>query len=174
MPNSNPSSIAEGFLRLPYIIAPRGPLPISRSSWWAGVKDGRFPKPVKLGPRITAWRVEDISLHGGAGEGAACDALVEWAVLEWPLLARSEHRLTLSATRLVHRVFSLSRRAAIARRSAASLPMYHRIQLGFRMPLIGVRPRMLTAWPIPVPPAPETNVCPLSHRRTRRARRAKH
>jgi prophage regulatory protein len=24
------------------------------------VKDGRFPKPVKLGPRITAWRVEDI------------------------------------------------------------------------------------------------------------------
>ena len=27
---------------------------------WAGVKAGRYPKPVKLGPRITAWRVEDI------------------------------------------------------------------------------------------------------------------
>ncbi len=25
-----------------------------------GVKDGRFPKPVKLGVKTTAWRVEDI------------------------------------------------------------------------------------------------------------------
>jgi prophage regulatory protein len=24
------------------------------------VKSGRYPQPVKLGPRITAWRVEDI------------------------------------------------------------------------------------------------------------------
>ncbi|XIA67997.1 helix-turn-helix transcriptional regulator [Bradyrhizobium sp. TZ2] len=51
---------AEGFLRLREIIAPVGPLPIGKSSWWAGVRDGRFPKPVKLGPRITAWHVEDI------------------------------------------------------------------------------------------------------------------
>ncbi|MEN8130521.1 MAG: AlpA family phage regulatory protein, partial [Pseudomonadota bacterium] len=29
-------------------------------TWWEGVKTGRFPKPVKLGPRITAWCVEDI------------------------------------------------------------------------------------------------------------------
>jgi prophage regulatory protein len=49
-----------GFLRLPSIIAPNGPIPISKTSWWAGIKAGRFPKPVKLGPRITAWRVEDI------------------------------------------------------------------------------------------------------------------
>jgi predicted DNA-binding transcriptional regulator AlpA len=49
-----------GFLRLPSIIAPNGPIPVSKSTWWAGIKDGRFPKPVKLGPRITAWRVEDI------------------------------------------------------------------------------------------------------------------
>jgi predicted DNA-binding transcriptional regulator AlpA len=33
---------------------------VSKSTWWAGVKSGRFPKPVKLGPRTTAWRVEDI------------------------------------------------------------------------------------------------------------------
>ena len=39
---------------------PRGPIPVSKSTWWAGVKSGRFPKPVKLGPRTTAWRVEDI------------------------------------------------------------------------------------------------------------------
>jgi prophage regulatory protein len=56
-----------GYLRLPHIIGdpkarpPIPPLyPVSKSTWWAGVKSGRFPKPVKLGPRITAWRVEDI------------------------------------------------------------------------------------------------------------------
>jgi len=35
-------------------------LPFSRSTLWNMVKEGRFPRPVKLGPRITAWRVEDI------------------------------------------------------------------------------------------------------------------
>jgi prophage regulatory protein len=49
-----------GFLRLSAILAPRGPIPVGKSSWWQGVKDGRFPKPVKLGPHTTAWRVEDI------------------------------------------------------------------------------------------------------------------
>jgi predicted DNA-binding transcriptional regulator AlpA len=49
-----------GFVRLTSILAPRGPIPVSKSTWWAGVKSGRYPKPVKLGPRITAWRVEDI------------------------------------------------------------------------------------------------------------------
>lgn len=49
-----------GFLRLSSILAPRGPIPVSKSTWWAGIKDGRFPKPVKLGARITVWRVADI------------------------------------------------------------------------------------------------------------------
>jgi predicted DNA-binding transcriptional regulator AlpA len=49
-----------GLVRLASIIAPAGPIPVSKSTWWAGVKTGRYPKPVKLGPRITAWRVEDI------------------------------------------------------------------------------------------------------------------
>jgi predicted DNA-binding transcriptional regulator AlpA len=49
-----------GFLRLRAILYPAGPIPVSRSTWWAGVKDGRFPKPVKLGKRVTVWRVEDI------------------------------------------------------------------------------------------------------------------
>lgn len=49
-----------GFVRLSTILAPRGPIPVSRSTWWAGVKSGRYPKPIKLGPRITAWRAEDI------------------------------------------------------------------------------------------------------------------
>jgi predicted DNA-binding transcriptional regulator AlpA len=49
-----------GFVRLRAILAPRGPIPVSKSTWWVGIKAGRYPKPVKLGPRITAWRVEDI------------------------------------------------------------------------------------------------------------------
>ena len=49
-----------GFVRLACILAPEGPIPVGRSTWWAGIKSGRFPKPVKLGPHTTAWRVEDI------------------------------------------------------------------------------------------------------------------
>jgi predicted DNA-binding transcriptional regulator AlpA len=56
-----------GYLRLPQIIGnpkavPPIPaiIPVSKSSFWAGVKSGRFPQPVKLGPRTTAWRVSDI------------------------------------------------------------------------------------------------------------------
>ena len=50
----------EGFVRISAIISPTGPIPVSKSTWWAGVKTGRFPAPVKLGPGITVWRVEDI------------------------------------------------------------------------------------------------------------------
>ena len=35
-------------------------LPISKSSWFNGIRDGRFPQPVKLGPRTSAWRERDI------------------------------------------------------------------------------------------------------------------
>ena len=45
----------------PYCVdGPGGPIPVPRSTWWAGVRSGRYPRPVKLGPRITAWRIEDI------------------------------------------------------------------------------------------------------------------
>jgi predicted DNA-binding transcriptional regulator AlpA len=46
-----------GFVRLSTILKI---IPVSKSTWWAGIKSGRFPKSVKLGTRITAWRVEDI------------------------------------------------------------------------------------------------------------------
>jgi prophage regulatory protein len=54
-----------GYIRLHTIIGNRrtgtpGLLPIAASTWWAGVKSGRYPRPVKLGPRITAWRVQEI------------------------------------------------------------------------------------------------------------------
>lgn len=35
-------------------------LPISKSSWWSGVKEGRYPASLKLGPRTTVWRASDI------------------------------------------------------------------------------------------------------------------
>ena len=45
------------FVRLPTILKL---LPISKSTWLTGVKSGHFPKGVRLGKRITAWRVDDI------------------------------------------------------------------------------------------------------------------
>ena len=60
MPNHISTLPDEGFVRLSAILAPAGPIPVGKSTWWEGVRSGRFPQPVKLGPRITAWRVEDI------------------------------------------------------------------------------------------------------------------
>lgn len=65
---SNSSSIPEtGFLRLRQIIGnpkanPPIPalIPVGKSCWWEGIRDGRFPRPIKLGARVTVWRVEDI------------------------------------------------------------------------------------------------------------------
>jgi predicted DNA-binding transcriptional regulator AlpA len=53
----------KAFLRLRDIVGPDGLIPVSKSTWWAGVKTGRFPAPVKLGPRLTVWRSEDISKY---------------------------------------------------------------------------------------------------------------
>lgn len=65
---SNVSQLPEtGFLRLPQIIGnpnaepPTPPIiPVKKSAWWAGCKSGRYPAPIKLSPRVTVWRVEDI------------------------------------------------------------------------------------------------------------------
>jgi predicted DNA-binding transcriptional regulator AlpA len=49
--------VENSLLRLPQVLAL---IPVSRSTWWAGCKSGRFPKPVKIGPRTSAWRGSDI------------------------------------------------------------------------------------------------------------------
>ncbi|MFN0317147.1 MAG: helix-turn-helix transcriptional regulator [Burkholderiales bacterium] len=47
-----------GFVRLPQVLSV---IPVGRSTWWEGVRSGRYPQPVRtLGRRITCWRVEDI------------------------------------------------------------------------------------------------------------------
>ena len=57
-----------GLIRLSRIIGdkkarpPIEPLiPISRASWWNGIREGRFPSPVRLGKRLVARRVADIN-----------------------------------------------------------------------------------------------------------------
>lgn len=50
----------DGFMRLKDIIRPHGPIPVGKSTWWAGIKDGRFPKGHKLSPGTTVWRCQDI------------------------------------------------------------------------------------------------------------------
>ena len=54
---SNPILPETGFIRLPQVLQL---IPISRAGWWQGIKDGRYPKGVKLSENVTAWRVEDI------------------------------------------------------------------------------------------------------------------
>lgn len=62
---STPSTLpAEGFFRISHIVgdSERGIepiIPVSRSTWWAGVKSGRFPQPIRFGG-ITMWRKSDI------------------------------------------------------------------------------------------------------------------
>lgn len=57
-----------GFLKLAQVL---GLIPLGRTSWLNGVKSGKYPKPIKLGARSVAWKVEDIralveSLGGAA------------------------------------------------------------------------------------------------------------
>lgn len=46
-----------GFIRLPQVLST---IPVSKSTWWAGIKLGKYPAGIKLSERVTAWRVEDI------------------------------------------------------------------------------------------------------------------
>lgn len=48
-----------GFIRLSVILTI---IPVGKTTWWNGVKTGKFPKPIKLGTRTTAWKAEDIQV----------------------------------------------------------------------------------------------------------------
>lgn len=55
----NESSLpAVGFVRLRQIL---NVYPVGASTWWRMVRDGRAPKPVKLGPATTAWKAAEIT-----------------------------------------------------------------------------------------------------------------
>lgn len=49
-----------GFSRLNALLQPKGPLPFSKSTVWQWVRDGYFPPPVRLGPRLVAWKNDSV------------------------------------------------------------------------------------------------------------------
>ena len=54
---SRPTLPDTGFVRLPQILSL---IPISRSAWWACIREGQFPQGIKLGSKTSVWRAEDI------------------------------------------------------------------------------------------------------------------
>ena len=72
---------ATGFVRLKQIIgdaAAEPPIlpviPVCKATWWKGVKSGRFPAPIKLGPNTTVWRAEDIHRFIADGKWSQVEA----------------------------------------------------------------------------------------------------
>lgn len=53
----NGSASAPCLYRLKQVLAR---IPVSKSSWFEGIKSGRFPRGLQLGPRTTVWRSDDI------------------------------------------------------------------------------------------------------------------
>ena len=46
-----------GFIRLQEVLTF---IPVGKSTFWAGVKSGKYPTPIKLSSQVTVWRCEDI------------------------------------------------------------------------------------------------------------------
>jgi len=49
--------IPEALIRQPQVFQM---FPIGKTTWWKGIKEGRYPKPIRLGARAVGWRVQDI------------------------------------------------------------------------------------------------------------------
>ena len=67
VPESGEALPRAGLARIEQIIGDRkaqppiAPLvPVSKSTWWSGVRTGRFPPAIKVTPGVSAWRWEDI------------------------------------------------------------------------------------------------------------------
>jgi prophage regulatory protein len=76
MPTMSHQLPEAGFLRIWQIVGNKKTntpalIPIGRTTFLNGVKSGKYPKPVKLGERTTAWKVEDIRALIGQLGGAA-------------------------------------------------------------------------------------------------------
>lgn len=57
MHENNSSQASDALLRLPQVLSL---IPVSRSEWWAGVAAGRYPRAIKISPRVTVWRASEI------------------------------------------------------------------------------------------------------------------
>jgi len=49
--------VHDSLVKLPQVLSR---VPVSRSGWYAGVREGRYPQPVKLGRRSVFWRSSEI------------------------------------------------------------------------------------------------------------------
>ncbi len=52
-----PSESQHRLLRLRQVLSL---VPVSKSAWYAGCAAGRYPAPIKLGPKVTVWRYSDV------------------------------------------------------------------------------------------------------------------
>ena len=59
--------VSVSLLRLKHIIGdekanpPIKPIiPISKTAWWKGVADGKYPQPIKISEKVTVWRSDQI------------------------------------------------------------------------------------------------------------------
>jgi len=70
-----------GYLRLSQIVGDKKAtppipalIPVGKTTWWKGVKENRYPQPVKISERCTAWLVEDIRALIDSAKSAKEDA----------------------------------------------------------------------------------------------------
>ncbi|WP_082139960.1 helix-turn-helix transcriptional regulator [Desulfovibrio sp. TomC] len=63
---TTPQNLSDSaLLRLPQVVGDQkrgiAPLvPVCKSTWWQWVREGKAPKPVRIGPRCVAWRASEI------------------------------------------------------------------------------------------------------------------
>jgi prophage regulatory protein len=57
MKTPHEQSGSPGYLRLKDVVKR---VPVAKSTIWLWVSDGKFPRPVKLSERVTAWPVSSI------------------------------------------------------------------------------------------------------------------
>lgn len=68
---------ATGLLRLPEVLAI---FPVGKSTWYAGIAQGKYPKSVMLSPRIVAWKIQDIMqlIEGVSNSREVTDTNSKW------------------------------------------------------------------------------------------------
>lgn len=47
----------DAYVRLPTVL---GVFPVGETTWWNGIKAGKYPRPVRISTRVNAWRVAEI------------------------------------------------------------------------------------------------------------------
>jgi prophage regulatory protein len=59
--------VSVSLLRLKHIIGdaranpPIKPIiPVSKTAWWKGVAEGKYPQPIKISEKVTVWRSDQI------------------------------------------------------------------------------------------------------------------